>query len=174
MKKLILLPIIFLLIGFNANAQNYNTKVNIWNYSPIFTVGDTVFIDIKYSTIGVITNVDSLDVYQWSYLPVRTGKKFLCYKISILDLELIPKQSNGTRRLKFVCPQPIGTTDQFITKWADGQRIYTSVITNYFDEVYLKEYESKYYDLNGIECVPIEGLYIKETKGKREKIFITK
>ena len=168
MKKL--LPIIFALISFSSYSATIN--VNIWDYSKTFISGDTVFIDIKFSVIGILKTTDSLDVYQWAYLPVNNGEKYLCYKISILDLELIPKQSNGTRRLKFVCPQPIGTTDQFITKWADGQRIYTPVVTSYFDEVYLKEHESKYYDLNGVECVPIEGLYIKEFNGKREKVFI--
>ena len=177
MKKLILLPIIFLLIGFNANAVTGWDFIR-WSFNATDSIesGSIQYIDVKivgtyngtteiYFSIRKLDKSNNIEVFR---------ENWLIYS----DPTSNHVNPDGTVRAYFKIPSNY-TSGQFeiysisssLMKYPKGL-IKVSKTTDYFDEVYLKEYNSKYYDANGVDGVPIEGLYIKETNGKREKVFI--
>ena len=154
MKKL-LIPIIFILSISSAFSQRY-LDVRVWGYSSQFIAGDTAYIDIKFAYLRVdFTTKDSFNI--------RTSDNVILYQCSLFDMEKLKKQSNGTYRIKFICPPPFdrsGTNAQFWIKYCNTQ-VPANITTNILDEILKKELPNKYYDLLGNEVIPInEGVYI--------------
>jgi hypothetical protein len=177
MKKLI--PIIALMLAsFIANCTPTTVYFCLWSVSAdTATQGQTISINATLSYPGIYTSTDSIRIQ-------ITGQNWtlpIAFKMSAHDALLVPQNSDGTRTFSFIIPynSVINSKMTIYLNTSNGSpqgcvnplSIYIKSPTTGIEDI-IYQSKVKYFDMNGNETTPKEGLYIKEENGIRNKIFI--